>query len=58
MELKIGFECSECKKIFPLDLNDLIPEETRACEECNQIVMLTDLTLKDFASDLRHYCER
>ena len=58
MELKIGFECTECKKIFPLDFNDLIPADKRACEECNQTVMLTDLTLKDFASDLRQYCER
>ena len=58
MELKIGFECTECKKIFPLDFNDLHPEFERACGKCNQSVMLTDLTLKDFASDLRQYCER
>jgi len=57
MELKIGFECTECRKIFPLDLNDLIPEEQRACKECNKSVMLTDLTLKDFANELRRYCE-
>lgn len=56
MELRIGFECTECRKIFPLDLNDLLPEKHRTCKECNQSVMLTDLTLRDFASDLRHYC--
>ena len=57
MELRIGFECTVCRKIFPLDLNELIPENKRTCQECNQSVMLTDLTLRDFANDLRHYCE-
>ncbi len=57
MELKIGFQCTECRKIVPIDLNDLIPADKRSCSDCNQLVMLTELTLKDFANDLRQYCE-
>ena len=57
MELRIGFECTECQKIFPLEFDHVIPGEERACSECKQTVVLTDMTLRDFASNLRQYCE-
>lgn len=57
MELRIGFECPQCQKILSVDFSDYIPTEARSCRECKQSVVLTDLTLKDFASDLRQYCE-
>lgn len=58
MELLIGFECPQCRKIAFHQLNAFRPGEPRTCSACNsQGATLSDTTLRDFAANLRQYCE-
>jgi len=59
MELKIGFECPQCRKITSHQLNTFRPGELHICSTCNtRTATLSDATLKDFAVNLRRYCEQ
>jgi len=58
MELMISFECPQCRKIVSHQLHAFRPGETRSCTACDsKAATLTNSTLKDFAVNLRRYCE-